>query len=106
MARKRAAKPPEPPFVTRGRFEPPEAPAERASRLRREEAITAHRLSRDRIILVATLAVTGLVFVVAVAVLALSSQADARSWAMATITSVATAYLGYWGGTQAQGKGV
>ena len=104
MARKRAASPPRRGIVAEGTFGPPEAPAERASRLRREEAAT-HQRFKERVILTATLAVTGVGLAASVAVLVLSNRSDAQSRAMAMITSIATAYLGYWGGMQSEGKG-
>ena len=105
MARKRAVSPPRREIVAEGTFGPPAAPAERASRLRREEAAAAHQLFEERVILTAILAVTGVGLAASVAVLVLSNRPNAQSWAMAMITSIATAYLGYWGGMQSEGKG-
>lgn len=83
-------------------FGPPESAAEEKSRLRREEEAASHQLWKERMILHATQVVAGSGLTIAVAVLVFAGHSELRNWATATITSIISAYLGYWSGSQAR----
>lgn len=72
------------------------APAERASRLRREEADAAHRRSKEIIVLRAVLIATAVVTIVCIGVVVVpgSPPVNAR-WATTLLTAIVSGGLGY-----------
>jgi hypothetical protein len=77
-------------------YGPPEAPAERTSRLRREEADAAHRRSQERIILGAVVIATAAVMVVCIGVVIVpGSPPEDAKWATTLLTAIVSGGLGY-----------
>jgi hypothetical protein len=75
---------------------PPETPAERTSRLRREEADAAHRWSKEIMILRAVVMATGVVMVVCIGVVIVpGSPPENAKWATTLLTAIISGGLGY-----------
>ena len=74
---------------------PAETAAEVESRLRMAEAKQAHELRKELAVLVATLAVAGLVILAACGVLALSGGLSLRTWATTALTGTFSALVGW-----------
>lgn len=73
-----------------------EDPAERDSRLRREEADAAHSRRKDFALHVVTFFVIAVTFTVcAYLILAAPGNTEQNKWATATLTSIVTGLVGY-----------
>lgn len=75
---------------------PPETPAERDSRLRRDEADAAHRRSRETFVLRAVVTATAIVMIVCIGVIVVpSSPPENAKWATTLLTAIVSGGLGY-----------
>ena len=75
---------------------PLETPAERTSRLRRDEADAAHRRFRETFILLAVVIATAVVMVVCLGVVIIpGSPPENAKWATTLLTAIVSGGLGY-----------
>jgi hypothetical protein len=77
-------------------YGPPETPAERTSRLRREEADAAHRRSKETVILWGVVIATAVVLIVCIGVVIVpGSPPENAKWATTLLTAIVSGGLGY-----------